>query len=175
MAFLSLLAGELGDRLHVFASAEGRRIDLERAFADLHDEAEVYLCGPIGMMEAARRTWRACGRAPGRLRIETFGSSGHRPAAEFVVRVIDHERELHVPRDVSLLDVLGNAGIDVAGHCMRGECGLCAVKVVEIDGEIDHRDVVLGDEDKAESHAMCPCVSRVVGRVVVDTGYRHGL
>jgi vanillate O-demethylase ferredoxin subunit len=175
MAFLSSLEAQLGDRLGVFAGAEGRRLDLHREFSLLQPAAEVYLCGPIALMEAARRTWATLGREPGRLRIETFGSSGHRPADAFVVRVIDHDTELRVARDQSLLEALGSAGIEVAGHCLRGECGLCAVRVIELDGEIDHRDVVLCDEEKAEARSICPCVSRALGRIAIDTGYRQHL
>ena len=41
-------------------------------------------------------------------------------------------------------------------------------------GKIDHRDVFLSDEERAEGRKICTCVSRVVGGSVrIDTGYRH--
>jgi vanillate O-demethylase ferredoxin subunit len=175
MAFLPVLTERLGDRLGVFAGAEGRRLDLNRELSALPPEAEVYLCGPIALMEAARRVWRTLQREPGRLRIETFGSSGHRPANAFAVRVIDHGTELQVARDQSLLAALSSAGIEVPGHCLRGECGLCAVRVIGLEGEIDHRDVVLSDEEKAEGRSLCSCVSRALGSIAIDTGYRQQL
>jgi vanillate O-demethylase ferredoxin subunit len=57
--------------------------------------------------------------------------------------------------------------------CRRGECGLCAVDVIETTGEIDHRDVFFSDHQKKENRKICACVSRVVGGgVSVDVGFR---
>lgn len=175
MPFLSHLHERLGKRLAVFASAEGRRLDLTRELDGLHPEAELYVCGPIRLMESARRAWRAAGRAGTRLRLETFGSSGHRRAEPFRVRVVDRDIELGVPRDQSLLEALSAAGVGVPGHCRRGECGLCVVQVVDLEGELDHRDVFLDDDQKAGERTICPCVSRAIGRVAIDTGYRSDL
>src|SRR5262249_24520698 len=117
MPFLSHLQERLGERLDVFPSGEGRRLDLSRELGELDPEAELYVCGPIGLMESARRAWRAAGRAESRLRLETFGSSGHRCSEPFCVRVVDRDLELAVPRDQSLLEVLSGAGVGVPGHC----------------------------------------------------------
>jgi hypothetical protein len=44
----------------------------------------------------------------------------------------------------------------------RGECGLCQVKVLEVQGAIDHRDVFLSEaQHKAGDRLQC-CVSRIV-------------
>ena len=47
------------------------------------------MCGPMRMLEAARRAWNDAGRVPSDLRYETFGSSGLLPTAEFRVRLKD--------------------------------------------------------------------------------------
>jgi ferredoxin-NADP reductase len=175
MPFVPELSTLLGDRLSVFASGAGETLDLSAELAQLHPDGEVYVCGPIRLMEAARRALHAAGRSPERLRIETFGSSGHRAAVPFEVAVRDHRRALTVSCEQSLLEALSAAGIEVPGHCRRGECGLCAVQVLDVDGEIDHRDVFLSDDERAEQHLLCPCVSRAHGRITIDTGYRSGL
>jgi hypothetical protein len=57
---------------------------------------------------------------------------------------------------------------------LRGECGLCAVDILGLDGEVDHRDVFLSDEEKRSIRRICTCVSRVVGGgVVIDSGFRN--
>jgi len=44
--------------------------------------------------------------------------------------------------------------------------------ILSIDGEIDHRDVFLSDQEKQENKRMCICVSRVIGTVTLDSSYR---
>jgi vanillate O-demethylase ferredoxin subunit len=44
--------------------------------------------------------------------------------------------------------------------------------VLSVDGEIDHRDVFLSDEEKASNKRICVCVSRVVGVITLDSAYR---
>lgn len=174
MPFLDRLAGLLGERMHVFSDAEGARIDFVAAFASLHPEGEAYICGPAPLLGAARLAWAAAGRSSALLRFETFGSGGVRDPEPFTVHVRDYGVRLEVPRDASLLDILARAGIDVAQDCLRGECGLCAVDVVGA-AEIDHRDVFLSDAQRDEGHRICACVSRAMGEITIDTGFRPAL
>ena len=171
-AFLDELSALLGDRLIVHASDEGARLDLEATFHALPADAIAIMCGPMRMLEAARRAWNDIGRAPADLRYETFGSSGLKPTAEFRVRLKDTGTELVVPQNSSMLDALNAAGFEVISDCQRGECGVCAVDVIAVDGEIDHRDVFFSDQQKHDNRKICPCVSRAIGVVTIDTLYR---
>jgi len=49
---------------------------------------------------------------------------------------------------------------------------VCAVDVVAVEGEIDHRDVFFSDQQKHDNRKICPCVSRAIGTVTIDTLYR---
>ncbi|MDI1266170.1 MAG: PDR/VanB family oxidoreductase [bacterium] len=171
-AFHDELSALLGDRLAMHASDEGARLDLDATFRALPDGAIAVMCGPMRMLEAARRAWNDAGRAPADLRYETFGSSGLMPTEEFRVRVKDTATELVVPQGSSMLDALNNAGFEVISDCQRGECGVCAVDIITIDGEIDHRDVFFSNAQKKENRKICPCVSRAIGVVTIDTLYR---
>ena len=171
-AFLGELSALLGDLLIVHASDEGARLDLDATFRALPDDAIAIMCGPMRMLEAARRAWNDGGRAPADLRYETFGSSGLKPTAEFRVRLKDTDTELVVPQNSSMLDALNAAGFEVISDCQRGECGVCAVDVIAVDGEIDHRDVFFSDQQKQDNRKICPCVSRAIGVVTIDTLYR---
>jgi vanillate O-demethylase ferredoxin subunit len=71
-----------------------------------------------------------------------------------------------------LLDALESAGVETIFDCRRGECGLCAMDVLALDGEIDHRDVFLSEHEKQGNQRICACVSRVVGAVTLDSSYR---
>lgn len=170
-AYLEELSELLGDRLSVHAADQGKRLDVAATFAALPADAVVILCGPMRMLEAARREWNAAGRPPADLRYETFGSSGLLPTTEFRVRLKGSATEVVVPQSRSMLAALNEAGFEVMSDCERGECGVCAIDVVAVDGEIDHRDVFFSDHQKSGNTKICPCVSRVVGTVTVDTLY----
>jgi ferredoxin len=72
-----------------------------------------------------------------------------------------------------VLDALKDAGVDMMWDCLRGECGLCAVRVLEAEGELDHRDVFLSEEEQLEGRTLLTCVSRAVGgTLTIDTGFR---
>lgn len=173
MAFLAPLAERLGGRLDVYAADEGRRFDPAATFASLGPGAEVYLCGPLRLLDAARRAWTAAGRPAAALRYETFGSSGRYAPEPFRVRIPRHGVDLLVPEGRTLLDALSEAGVDVMWDCRRGECGLCALDVLDVGGAIDHRDVFFSEREKGENRKICACVSRAVGgELVLDTAFR---
>jgi vanillate O-demethylase ferredoxin subunit len=72
-----------------------------------------------------------------------------------------------VPPDKSILQVLIEESIDLLYDCQRGECGICQVTVLE--GEPDHRDHILSDEERAGNKVMQICVSRAkTPRLVID-------
>ena len=56
-------------------------------------------------------------------------------------------------------------GVDVLHDCQEGICGSCETKVIE--GEVDHRDYVLTDREKAANDCMMICVSRACGKRLV--------
>ena len=74
-------------------------------------------------------------------------------------------RTVLVPADRSVLDVLLEEGLEVLHDCQEGICGSCEVKVIE--GEVDHRDFVLSEPEKAANSAMLVCVSRACGKRLV--------
>lgn len=173
MAYLPELAELLGDRLAVQAEDEAGRPDLATTFAALAPDAEAYVCGPIGLLGAARRAWAASGRPPASLVFETFGSSGHQAPSAFTVRIPRLGREVRVAADVSMLDALEAAGVDVLSDCRRGECGLCALDVLAAEGTLDHRDVFFSASQQAENRRICACVSRVAGGgITIDPPWR---
>jgi len=176
MAYVEELQQALGDKLSLFVDDEGTKLDLARAYAALEDEAEVYICGPIGLMEAARAAWSASGRRNDRYICETFGSSGRFASQAFTVRVVGVERAIEVAANQSMLEALEQAGIGVVSDCRRGECGLCAVTVVSHEGQIDHRDLFFSDHQHAQGNKVCTCVSRMAGgEIVIDPLWRADL
>jgi ferredoxin-NADP reductase len=173
LALAGELAERLGDRLEVFLSAEGRRVDIAAEIARLDRQGEVYVCGPIGMLEAAKRCWRESGRPVDRLRFETFGNSGSHPSVPFVIKIPRLGKDIAVGANQTMLEALEVANVGMIFDCRRGECGLCALPILAVDGVVDHRDVFFSDAEKAGNAKLCTCVSRVYGAfITVDTADR---
>jgi vanillate O-demethylase ferredoxin subunit len=173
MAFAAELAAE-GQPVELVVGDEGGRVDPKALVAGLPEGHELYVCGPLGLLDAIRGAWRDAGRPAGGLRFESFGSSGRHAAQEFTVEVPRLSLTLTVPAGQSLLDSLEQAGAEMMSDCRRGECGLCEVRVLDCVGVIDHRDVFLSDAERAAGEYLCTCVTRVaaaggtVPRLVLD-------
>lgn len=173
MPFADDLRALLGDRLTLYDQSAGERVDLPALAAALPTGAQLYVCGPLPMLEAAKHAWHARGLPEPDLRFETFGASGRFAAQDFRVTLPRLNRSVTVGARQSLLDALLTAGIDMMYDCRKGECGLCAVDVVGGSGTIDHRDLFYSEEQHAANDRLCACVSRVVnGDLSIDIGYR---
>lgn len=168
MPFLSLLTSELGGAMQVFADDEDGPADLVELISTLPADAHTYMCGPGPMMEVIRDIWAGAKRPREQLRFETFGSVGSRPAESFRVKIPAQGLDIQVPANRTLLDVLEEAGAEPLYSCRRGECGLCAVDVLELEGDIDHRDVFFSEHQRSENKHLCACVSRVIGNITVE-------
>jgi ferredoxin-NADP reductase len=169
LAYSAKLTQQLGPRL---ALAVGASIAFDQLFFALAPGAQVYVCGPPAMLQAARQAWETTGRPVSDFRFETFGSGGLFAEQAFEVNLPRHKRVVRVPANTSLLDALNQAGVATLADCMRGECGLCVLDVLELDGQIDHRDVFLSDHEKRANTRICACVSRATGTITLDTAWR---
>ncbi len=176
LAFIDDLESLLGDRLEPYITSAGQRLDAGAALADLHPEAELYICGPQSLREDFLGQWLSSGRPQERFHFETFASSGRFPDTPFEVRVANRDVTLTVGREQSLLQALRAHGIDdILYDCEHGECGLCTIDVLEHSGDMDHRDVFYSARQKKSDRRMCACVSRIHnGHLVIDTA-RHSV
>lgn len=167
MAYLDALALAHGDRLSAHVDDEGTGLDvdalLDSIAADPRAAAtELYLCGPIRLMDAVRRGWENRGLPATNLRFETFGNSGAWAPQDFVVRIPRLGVQTRVDANSTMLEALEAAGVEMMFDCRKGECGLCQVAVLDLDGRLDHRDVFLSADEKAQDSRLCACVSRAV-------------
>jgi vanillate O-demethylase ferredoxin subunit len=173
LAFRDELETLLGDDLELFVEEEGRSFDLDAEFSRLPLDAESYVCGPIGLLNASKAAWQRAGRPMSRLRFEVFGDSGHYGESAFWVEIPALRKAVEVRPDQSMLEALLQSGVDMVYDCQRGECGLCAVGVLDPEATIDHRDVFFSPTERAQNVRMCACVSRAPGGTIsIDTGYQ---
>jgi vanillate O-demethylase ferredoxin subunit len=166
MAYADDLVALHGERLTLHVDDEGTPLDVgalvSSVAADpLAADTELYMCGPIRLMDAVRRAWLAADLPPTNLRYETFGNSGWFDPEPFLVRLPQLGIETTVGTATTMLDALTAAGADLMYDCRKGECGLCVVDVAVVDGRIDHRDVFLSNAQQDMGSRLCMCVSRV--------------
>jgi len=162
MAYLEQLRAEHGSRLEVHVDDEGSSLQVPELLDRCDERTELYMCGPIRLMDAVRRNWVERELEHSALRYETFGNSGWYDPEEFIVRVPKLELEVRVPQGRSMLEALEDAGAEMMYDCRKGECGLCEVRITELSGRIDHRDVFYSERQKRQSSKMNCCVSRAV-------------
>ncbi|MDF3311473.1 PDR/VanB family oxidoreductase [Rhodococcus sp. T2V] len=163
MAFVHEL-GHYGDRVRLWPKDEFGHLDLDGAFADPRYDA-VYCCGPEPLLAAVEQHGAA--RPDGFVHIERFrAATMDRPTATACEVVLDRSgTSYHVPADRSILEVLDEAGEDVAYSCTEGTCGTCETRVLA--GEIEHRDSVLSPAERRNGDRMMICVSRCQSRRLV--------
>jgi len=159
MAFLDEL-GQYGGRVTIVPQDEEGMLDLESILGRPQPDTLVYCCGPEGLLRAVEKF---CEKWPsGTLHIERFTAKPQEPTGE-----VDSSFELvlqrsgltvQVPPDKSVLTVIREAGVSVLASCLEGICGTCETEV--IDGDVDHRDSVLNEEERASNEYMMVCVSR---------------
>ncbi|MBD3010707.1 PDR/VanB family oxidoreductase [Streptomyces sp. 5-10] len=171
MAFADELASAHGDKVRLVPQDEEGLLDLAPYLtAPAGPGTLVYCCGPEPLLQAAEE---ACRDWPkGSLRTERFqprtddagGESGSRA---FELVLTRSGLTLTVEPERSVLRTVEAAGVPVLYSCEEGTCGTCETDVVE--GEVDHRDSVLTDEERASGETMMICVSRCRGpRLVLD-------
>jgi len=149
----------LGGEVSLHSSAAGTRLDVAQRLAAPAENTLLYCCGPERLMlavEAATASW-----PEGSVRFEWFAPRS-RPADEgadsFEVVCQSSGMTLTVPPDRSVLAVLNDAGIAVPCSCEQGICGTCEVRVLA--GEVDHRDSIQSQAERAANQSMMVCVSR---------------
>jgi phthalate 4,5-dioxygenase reductase subunit len=125
----------------------------------------VYCCGPRALMDGVRDM---TGHWPqGSVHFESFGVDAALSAQNeaFTVKLERSGRCFDIPVDRSILEVLRDNGIRAPSSCESGTCGSCRTTLCA--GEVEHRDMVLGEDEKTSQIMIC--VSRAKrGELVLD-------
>jgi ferredoxin-NADP reductase len=162
MAFADELTA-LGDRVRLRPQDEHGLLDLKAELADVDETTAVYCCGPEPLLAAVAdlvppRTLHVERFAP--VAIATDGTA-------FDVELNRSGKIVRVLPGRSVLESIEAAGVPVLFSCREGTCGTCETEV--LDGEPDHRDSLLTEEEHAAGDTMLICVSRARGaRLVLD-------
>lgn len=165
MGFTASLRTTMADRLTLHFD-DVNPLDMAALMGAQPANTQLYICGPKGMIEAARAAAEAAGIQD--IHVELFATPDTAgDDASFEVEIHDSGQVFTVPQGKSIIDVLEEAGIDLMYDCQRGDCGICQTDVIA--GEPDHRDVVLTEAERESGKIMQICVSRAKSaRLVLD-------
>jgi vanillate O-demethylase ferredoxin subunit len=153
-------------------------LDIARLLATREEGAHLYYCGPPGFMAACEKAaahWPA-----DTVHFENFAAAASpKPFLSdaeledagdaalgglgFQIKVASTGAVYIVPNDKSIVDVLGEHGIEIMTSCRAGLCATCKVRYLA--GEVEHRDMILDDADHGEY--LTACVSRARSSMLV--------
>ena len=169
-AFADVLA-ELGARVHWhFDDEAGGPPDLRALLAARKAEGtHYYACGPTPMLDAFELHCADLGLQHSHL--ERFSAKPVEAAsdarASYSVELRKSGLSFEVTADKTLHEMLIELKADVAWSCEEGICGSCEARVLE--GQVDHRDMVLTPTEQASNTVMMLCVSGCKSeRLVLD-------
>ena len=152
---------------HFDAGAPEQKLDTAAVLAAPSPDKRLYVCGPAGFIDHVVTTAKALGWAQDHIHLEYFGAPAQDTSGDqgFEVRIASTGKVYPIAPDVSVVEALRKEGIDILTSCEQGVCGTCLTRVLE--GEVDHRDMYLTDEEKAANEQFMPCCSRARSKLLV--------
>lgn len=144
------------------------RLDLSKILNTHTPSTVIYVCGPIGLIQSVLNMVDEIQFSRENVRYERFVSAEPSPDNHaFDVHLTRSGKIVHVTEGVTILDAVLEAGVAAEFGCRIGECGACAVDL--LDGDADHRDTALDENDRKSGGRVCICVSRARGdRLAID-------
>jgi ferredoxin len=166
-----LAAAPWAEQVHLHLKDEGGRAELPALVPPWREGHHLYTCGSPRFMDAVFAAAMARGWPEAALHREYFTVPEQPPWVNkpFVLQLARSAgRRLEVPADRRATDVLADIGIRVETKCSDGLCGVCAVRFdAAASGEVEHRDFVLGAQQRRERIVLCCSRAKEEGGVVV--------
>jgi vanillate O-demethylase ferredoxin subunit len=156
-------------QLHFDDEAPAQRLDIPALLAAPDAQTHLYVCGPRGFIDAVLSSARAKGWPEALLHCEFFAGEvvNSDTDAAFEVALQRSGRVVTVPKGITIVRALEDAGVPVMVSCEQGVCGTCLTPV--LDGVPDHRDSYLTPDEQAANDQMTLCCSRAKSaRLVLD-------
>jgi phthalate 4,5-dioxygenase reductase subunit len=128
-------------------------------------QGHLYCCGPRGLMQSVRDMtghW-----SPSAVHFEAFTEAAEAKPDDkpFTVRLAKSGGSVAVAVGKTILEALRDHGLDVPSSCESGTCGTCRTRLIA--GDVDHRDLVLADDERSSN--IMVCVSRARGdEITID-------
>lgn len=169
IAFKDILQNEFSEQVHFHIENDPQQhLDVNKILNQAEENKHLYVCGPNGFMDfifnlATQNNWKY-----ELLHKEYFSADpliDTEDNTEFSIKIASTGQLISVSADESVADALDKNGISVALSCEQGICGSCLTNVLE--GEPEHRDMFLTDEEHASNKLFTPCCSRSKTKILV--------
>jgi ferredoxin-NADP reductase len=156
------LIDKITSKVIIYDQSKGQRMNIGKILKDRVWNSQVYVCGPQRMIDDTVRASNECGLSQDEIHYEAFqiATSGD----PFTVELAKTKKTLKVGENMTLLEVIREAGLELDSSCETGNCGTCKVEVCS--GKVEHRGSALSEDDKQSG--MLSCVSRGIGTIVID-------
>jgi vanillate monooxygenase ferredoxin subunit len=154
-------------RLHLDDGDSAQKLDLPAVLAAQPSGTRLYVCGPTGFIDYVVQTAKSRGWPADLIHLEYFGAAPQDTSGDqaFEVRLASTGKSYAIPANKTVVQALADQGVEIMISCEQGVCGTCLTRVLE--GECDHRDLYLTDEEKAANDQFLPCCSRARSKTLV--------
>lgn len=144
-----------------------QKLDLPALLANPSADRALYVCGPKGFIDFVVNSAAAAGWASANVHVEYFGAAvqASEDDGAFQVKLASSGSVYTIPADKTVVNVLRENGVEIPFSCEQGVCGTCIVRVLE--GEPDHRDLFLTEEEQEANDQFAPCCSRSKSKMLV--------
>jgi len=158
---------QLAAPIYRYNSEQGQRLDLNALLCDLSQDTHIYVCGPQSLIEDVFASTERFSIDKTRVHKEQF-IAGKGSDGAFTLVLARSGCELQVESGISILQAIERSNAaEVECLCREGVCGTCETSI--LDGEAEHLDQYLTDEEKASGKTLMICVSRSRSeRLVLD-------
>jgi ring-1,2-phenylacetyl-CoA epoxidase subunit PaaE len=155
---------------------------LVRTAGPIEAIGDVFLCGPLGMIEEVKAALLGLGVPEPRIHVEVFTPSGAlvpaprpepraasegAPGAALSVRIDGLTHEVAMRADETVLEAALRQGLDLPYSCRGGMCCTCRAKVTEGAGRMDQNFSLEPWEQAAGFILTCQC-RPTTPRIAVD-------
>ena len=156
MAYIEQLKNSFNSAVSLYPSQENQRLNIKALLLQSDPSDVFYLCGPTRLIDDFLIEAKKFDISSERIHFERFKNIKNDDARPIDVTLKKSNVVIKVDSQQTILDALISADIPVIYGCKTGECGTCAVKIIE--GEALHLDNALSKEMRKVM--MCPCISR---------------
>ena len=151
---------------HVDDASESKA-DMQQILAEPAESHHLYVCGPNGFMDfiiqsAEKNAWHSTQIHKEHFVVVAQDATDN---GEFSIEIKSTGQRIAVAADQTAVQALEDSGFCIPVSCEQGICGTCLTNVLE--GEPEHRDMFLTEEEQAMNNQFTPCCSRSKTKVLV--------